>query len=110
MPIKTPLLLLPVCVMLTACAMRAPQSLTPSLAQTKTLVPTVECGQDAPNESLPDYPVAPPEPETMTQLRAFSRAQMGWAVAAARVHQRESAMRAGTAACLRELRARGLIN
>ena len=110
MPIKTLLLLAVVSVMLTACAMHSPQSLTPSMAQTKTLVPTVECGQDAPDEALPDYPAAPAEPTTLAELQTFSRAQMQWAVAAARVHQRERAMRAGTAACLRGLRERGLIN
>jgi len=84
--------------------------MTPSLAQIRTLVPTVACSEDEPDEQLPEYPPAPDEPANVFALKAFSAAQGVWAGKAIGVHRREIKKRAATSACLADLRARGLIN
>lgn len=95
---------------LTACAHNETPSLTPSLAQIKTLVPTVNCAEDAPDDPLPDYPAAPGDQPSLQSLFDFSRAQSNWAAQAIGVYRRERAKRAATARCIAELRERGLIN
>lgn len=109
MSTKKPLRILIACVVLTACANNAPRSLTPSLAQTKTLIPTIQCGEDEPNEVLPVYPDAP-STETKETLEAYSDQQSAWAITASGALRREKAKRAATGQCLRDLRERGLIN
>jgi hypothetical protein len=84
-------------------------SIAPSLAPVHTLVPTVECGEDRPDEELPDYPTAPAV-ETVDSLRAYSHSQQLWGVRAVGVVEDEYTLRRNTRKCLGGLRARGLIN
>jgi hypothetical protein len=92
-----------------ACAIPKAPSLTQSLAQTKTLVPTVNCGEDKSDFSLPPYPDAPAS-ETVESLHAYGKQQQLWAIAAAGVVSNERILRANTAICLKTLRDSGVIN
>ncbi|WP_186146010.1 hypothetical protein [Burkholderia gladioli] len=104
-----PMLTLLLCATLAACATAPMPSIAPSLAPIHTLVPTVDCGEDAPDAQLPVYPSAPAD-ETVDSLRAYSRTQQQWAVRAVGVVEDEHTLRRTTRDCLDGLRARGIIN
>jgi hypothetical protein len=93
--------------------------MTQSLAQTKTLIPTVNCGEDRPDVVLPSYPVGPAvsPPATLdaanaviAKLQQYGQQQQEWAVSAAGAFKAERVLRAGTRDCLSNLRASGIIN
>lgn len=100
----TPLLILLACATLTACQTVKPPSPTPLRAQTQTLKPTVDCGQDEPDATLPAYPVRGGD------LAIYSAAQEEWAIGAAGAFRGEKVLRHNTSKCLGDLRAKGLIN
>lgn len=110
MQTKKLLIVLPTFVLLTACASRTQPSLTPSLAQTGTLVPTVNCSQDVADEVLPTpYPTAPTIISVET-LQSHITDLNVWAVQAAGAFRREKVKRNTTTHCLDDLRSKGLIN
>ena len=104
------MLLLPLCMTLTACAGSPmpfrPQSTapTPLPAQTDQVRVTVSCGEHEPDQSLPPYPALSPDSSSS------STAQAQWAVQAAGAFQAEKTLRHFTAQCLDQLRAQHLIN
>lgn len=92
--------------------------MTQSLAQTKTLIPTVSCSESASDEALPNYPKAADDSEldAMTPeqeikaLKDYRTEQFVWAVQSSGAFAREKMKRAATSKCLQDLRGRGLIN
>lgn len=109
-----PWLLLPMLLALGACASNPPTS-PPPLPK-----PIVSCGEHAPFELLPAYPLAPASLDSVTADSSQSLYQLGiakqyidrqsaWAIQAAGVFQRDAIKRNATAQCLDALRARGVI-
>jgi hypothetical protein len=80
------------------------------VAQTRVLVPTVNCGEDAPYERSPAYPVPPVDENSLPQVTDYAEHWQDWAVSSDAVLAREQGKRRAVASCLSNLRAQGLIN
>ena len=107
-----PMLMLLACSLLAACQTSALLSKTPSApptklpAQTDQVKVTISCGEHEPDPALPDYP----EPSQPLDWQAWSKAQALWGASAIGAFRTEKTLRHSTAACLDQLRAKGLIN
>jgi hypothetical protein len=80
------------------------------VAQTRLLVPDVNCGENAPYEHNPVYPPAPANELDLGELTLYAERWQDWAVDSDAVLAREQTKRRAVATCLANLRAQGLIN
>jgi hypothetical protein len=80
------------------------------IAQTRQLVPTVNCGESAPYEHPPAYPVFLGSENNLDDVTAYASKWQDYGIDADAVLSREQGKRRAVATCLDQLRAQGLIN
>lgn len=89
---------------------KPPATIQQEVAQTRVLVPTVNCGEDAPYEREPAYPVPPVDEGSLSQVTAYAEGWQDWSIDADAVLAREQGKRRAIGTCLAQLRTQGLIN
>ena len=80
------------------------------IAQTRLLVPTVNCSENVPYDHNPAYPAAPANDQDFDLVNAYALAWQDWAIDADKALDRANGKRRVTAECLGKLRGNGLIN